>query len=307
MARFKVTFSFVSYIYTPTESYISGDVTPLNFLGILQKLIDVRNELLPQSVGWLSVRVGLHNGTRRSKKLAPGARNPFPGVDAGIIVPAAGRFDDSRNNFNNNITKVSLLMARAFDGDRESRSYLSLVPDLVVRDDEDAYFPANCPEWDNKLKAYRDELRGQQWSVFARKTPPAAPNIPIQAWIQPEAAPGHMAVVVAGAVPAGLVVPYPPVIVRNSKRRGTDRTSYNGTYTVSSVNTTMTPGSTVIFLQGTEAGDPTSVKKNGTLQVKLWDYYPIENVEPIQGTTRKRGNSAAGQRGSSRKSNFLVQ
>ena len=299
MPRYKVTFSFQSYIYTPTESYISAGLEPGPFLTAVQRLIEARQRILPKSVAWLGVRIAQHNVKRRSKILRPGVRFPFANIDAGLSIPPNGLYDDTLGDQNNtNITKVSLLMDRTFDVDRSSKAYLAMVPDPVVRDDEDAYFPANYPDWAGKLESYNEELRESGWSIYARVIGAAAPDVPVVKWVNQEAQPSLLGAKIAAASSAGFA-DGKEVIVRNVRRRGTDRTSYNGTYDVDNVNATLFPGFVVVFLKDTQTGTADSIKKNGSIQLKTWDYYPILKSEPIWGTSRKRGNSAAGLRGRS--------
>lgn len=299
----KVTFVFTRSAWSPTESYISGDWGDQEFVAKLGTLIELRKFILPASAQWHRVRVGIHNGERKSRSHRPGVRLIVTGQD-GVTIPPNGSYNDNENGKNVDQMRSSLMVRRTFDNERQSNAYLSMVPDSIVIEEPAGYNPDGNAGWVGAMDQFHANLVEGGWTVYARKVTGDFTKRPVVKWISQEAAPSILGAVLT-AVNGAPFVARQQVLVSGVRRRGTDQQSYNGGYFVDSVNATLIPGHVVVFLQSTETGDPATIKRPGKIQIKDWTYFPIQFNEPISGVARKRGNSAAQQRGSRRKRNTL--
>lgn len=300
MARYKVTMGWDYAGQAPTETYISADSSASTAVTRIQKLIDKRNQLIANVVNWRGVRFSIYGSTRRSVFYPPGSRRPFDFPNP-VIIPSTGSYTPTANkdDYPDQI-KSSLQLRFTYDVDRTSTRYLSLAPDNVLVGTPTGYAPGKDAKWAGWLDEFIGVLINDNWSIRAQKGVAVNPKVEIRGWIQAQAAPSNMGFVVDAAPPIG-VVKGGKVKIESVRRKGTDALSYNGTYIVDELNTTLGPTYLAVYLRGTADGDVESIKLLGTARKIEYDVFPILKVEPIKATTHKRGNSFGRQRGRQKK------
>lgn len=296
MPRVKMTFGFDYAGYAPTETYISQDVSATTAGARMQELIDARQRLLPNTVGWRGIRFSYSDFKRRSVFYPPGQRQPFDWATP-VTIPRFGSYTPSigKDDYPDQV-KAALLLRLTYDIDRTTSRYMSMVPDNTLGQSPTGYFPAGDARWKEWFDAFCAVLVNRAWVIRAQKGDTLNPKVPIIDWVQEQAAPSRLGFVLPAAPPFG-AIQGEKVKVESVRRKGTDSLSYNGNYIVGAINTTLQPGNTIYYLRGTEDGDVESIKLLGTARRLGYDYFPILKVEGITATTHKRGNSFGRQRG----------
>lgn len=288
MTRYRVTIGLRQGRFGPTETYISPDITETALGPTVQNLIDKRNAMLFTNALWDGVRIGQADLVRRAQLYPPGI---YTAADDNIelTVPSAGiraltpvdkRPDQAR----------SCLHIRIMYGDQRSTlRYLSLVPDAIVVDEPQSLVRTRDNEWLTAYNNFVAFLVQGQWAIRARQRLGAYAPFPIGQWSQETAAPFRIGVSVKTTL-APSIVDGDEVAINGVRRRGTDRTSYNGHYFVDAVNLTAVPDYTTYYLRGTESGNPDSVKRKGTISKVGYQYFPMQTFSAIRSGIHKRGN-----------------
>ncbi len=287
MARYKVTFGFQSYVFGPSESYITGDISASALADTLNRLIGLRNNLLYDTTNWAGVRYGVVGGVRRSVFYPPGDYNLIEG-GAPLVVPAKGALSSTTIINRQDQARAALQIRVTYDNDRRVIRYLSFVPDNVLYDEPASFRPQQNPSWAAAFGLFQAELISGRWFIRARKRDGAFMPRPIVDWVQSSTSPTNLGVVLPAA-PAPGIVQGQMIQISGVRRKGWDKLSYNGRYFVQSVNTTLQPDFVVYYLRQTEAGDPASIKLPGTIQPIGYDYFAIQGYSGIRAGTHKRG------------------
>ncbi len=287
MAVYKVTFGLVQYTFGATESYFTGDLTPSALGPVVQQLLDRRNDLLFDTTLWTGVRVGLADGSRRAAFYPPGN---YSLANSGIelAVPARGTIAATAIARRSDQARSCMQMRIGFDTDRKSVRYLAFVPDSIILDEPASVDLAKDPAWGSTFVNFRNELISGRWFVRGRNRGAGFTELPIRGWTQSATAPNLTGIILDSAPAPGIVVG-DFVVVKGSRRRGTDKMSYNGRYYIPSINTTLVPDSIVLWLGSSEAGDPASIKLPGKVQRVGMTYFPIQICTSLRGGVHKRG------------------
>lgn len=305
MPHYAVTFGFQKGTMGPTETYISPSVSGSNAVAQVQSLINRRNSILFNNVAWAGIRLSLapslapaNNNKQRSSFYPPGTyRWLQTGVD--LVVPAFGSYVTTTVLRRPDQTRSCIQIRLTYDTDRQTTRYLSFCPDNVILDEPASVNLDLLPDWRDKFFLFRDEIIAKGWSIKARARGAGFEEIPITKWVQALTAPTNVGVAVAN-LPAPSIGLNDRVSIKGVRRRGTDSLSYNGTYLVYGINTTLEPDSIIFYLNGTEIGDPASIKLRGTIQKKGYTYSPIQQIEAVRGGVHKRGKPLGTPRGRSK-------
>lgn len=286
--RYRVTFALQTGGIGASETYISPQVEVGSAAGIIDALIRSRNTMLFTITTWRSVRIGLYGERRRSTPYPPGTYRPFaaaatitvPGTGLVTTTPIAARPDQAR----------SCLQVRVrFDSDRSTLRYLSFVPDGILYDEAKGVDFSQAPAgWSAAYANFQDRLINDGWGLKAQQKSGGFAPKTIANWVTSAAAPNLMGFVLP-ALPAPGIAVTEEVQVSGVKRKGTDRTSYNGKYVVQAINETTLPGSLIYYLRNTEAGDPASIRKMGTVNRIAYDVFGFQQLTSIRPGVHKRG------------------
>lgn len=294
MPRYAVTFGFVQHIIGATETYITGDVTGTIRRDNIQNLIDLRNGFLFSSVQWTGVRVtqipdppGVNNNKQKSAFMVPGIHEPW-GDGKFITIPRVGGWAGNASHPNPDQARACIIQRFRYDTDRWARRFLAFASDDVLMNEPGGVDLNGDPLWTKEWQKFIAELVSGRWYIKARRRDAGYEEIPIVRWVQSQTAPANIGVVV-NSLPAPGITENMRISIKGTRRRGTDRVSYNGQYTVRNVNEAFETGKFAYYLQGTESGDPDSVKKNGTIQRVGHNYYTIQAVAAHKVGVHKRG------------------
>jgi hypothetical protein len=319
MPVYKVTIGFVRNVFGASETYYTAEGTTDSAIGpTVETLLNYRAKMLPVGVEFVGVRIGLAPvanlqtpAPRRSNFYPPDVYNLNEDGIA-LTVPATGKLPatvDDENAFLNgkqecDQAKASLMCRIRFDSDRRANRYLCFPPDNVLFSEPDSYHPDGYPGWNTLMLGFLPLLKSGGWQIRARSRDPGYTETPIVSWYQAAAAPSIMGVVLPSQ-PATTIVPGDWVAIKGVRRKGTDKTSYNGKYRVSSINPTFASGQIVIYLEGSEAGQASTVKIPGSIQKVAYKYYPFDFFSGYKATTHKRGRPFSAPLGRRKKQTSL--
>lgn len=291
-ARWKVTFNLQTGGIGASESYITRSTENTSVTSLIGALITSRNTLLFDVTTWRSVRISLYGARRRSSPYPPGTYQPFV-AEQSLVVPGTGAMPTTAVDRRPDQARACLQVRAGFDGDRTVIRYLSFVPDSILYDEiKGIDFSKAPPGWAAAYNNFIARLANDGWSIRALQKTGAFAPITIANWVTAAAAPNLMGFVLP-AVPAPGISVTETVQVSNVRRRGTDKTSYNGRYVVQSINETLMPGSLIYYLRNTEAGDPASIKKMGTVNRIGYAEFAFQRYTPIRPGVHKRGKPAS--------------
>jgi hypothetical protein len=185
--------------------------------------------------------------------------------------------------------KASLQIRLTGADGRWKNVYLAGIPDLVIAENPEGPRITFIPQFNKVLGLYLRQLEQDPWG-FAGQTTAGLALPPTQILAASKlVGNGLVGVTINGAAPAGLatktVKVYGVVMLNRALA------NYNGIRTIDSIAADFpAPGSTTIYLRGTEAVDVTKVRLYGTIQTLEFANVKYTGGTPIAQTTRKRGN-----------------
>lgn len=301
MPVYKVTLGFVSHIMGPSESYWSREGATDSDIGdLVSKLLDARIKLISESVQLTGVRIGLAP-LANTDQPAPRRSNFYPpdtytmaadGIN--LTVPGKGRMVAQVLPVGKTLAPVndqtrSCLQVRVrFNADRRSNRYFAFPPDNVLFAEPNSFRPGEAPFWRDDFYAFQQHLQQYGWQIRARSADPGYEPVSILKWVMGEVAPSPMGAIVASTPPPAFNMG-DWVVVKGVRRKGTDQLSYNGKYQIAQINKTFDTGLWAIYLAGTEAGEPLSIKIPGKMQKIAYRYYSIDFFTGLRAAVHKRG------------------
>lgn len=299
MSTYKVTIGIKTTYFSATETYWSKDTDAAGIGPLVTALLAARSGMLMNSWTFRGVRIGDAILKRRSKLYTPGTyTTAASGID--MFVPQTGALVGGSTNGYADQARAALMADLRFGTDRHSRRYFAGVPDAVLGNEENGVQTGGFPNFLTAFIAFRDRLVADGWRIRCQdKTGIGLPK-PIKTWGKLTTDPSNVYVAVLDANVITLDEKR-FIYIENTRRRGTDRTSYNGRYYVEDVIANPADGTTRYVLRGTETGDPASVKLPGTIRSLVYTFLNITGLVTEQSVTHKRGNSFAQPRGSRRR------
>ena len=295
MPHYRITLMLQNGPMGGSETYYTGNISESSLLSRVEQLIGARNPLLFTTTSWQGIRISVEDQRRRSVLVRPGLWAPTVGRIP-IEIPQYGVIEPTAVARRQDQWRSVLQLRFRFDVDRQTQRYLLGIPDSIIKDNPGAFNLAGDPAWKQRFDQYVATMMSGSWYLKARARGAGYQIITIADWVQSQVAPAQLGVALAAAPPPGISAG-DWVTVQGVRLRGNSRTSYNGKYLVSSVNATLIPNRVVVFLRDTEAGDPSLVRIPGTIQRIGYDFYPINEVTPVQGATHKRGRPTTAPRG----------
>jgi len=302
--NYRVTFGLSHANFGATETYILTGSGFSSIGPVIQRLIDKRNKLLVTYTTWTGVRVAelpddlMVPGPRRASIfMIPGT---YSLADHGIqlTVPTRGVYLPASTTDETDQSRSCIQLSLEYGDFRHTIRYLAFVPDTCVRSEPNSLDTATNPGWFTALGTFELELQNGPWYVIARTRTGAFAPKSILRWIQAEAAPTNLGVVLPAAPAPGITTDN-FVFIAGVRRRGTDKMSYNGRYKVYSVVNLDETGEVAVFLATSEAGDPNSVKLPGSIAIQGKSVLKIGRVNKLRGGVHKRGKPLGVPRGRS--------
>lgn len=296
MPRYRMTMFFEQSGFGWSETYYTPNATGTQAAFKVQKMLDLRKEMLPPTVGIVGVRLADESFQRRSIFLVPRSGHQWPTNGVTLNVPGAGSFTVTGERDQDQV-RAALQYRVQFDTDRSTTRYIATIPDLLSKTEFNSLDFAAVPEWSKKLNLFYTELQSGGWLVRARKFTGDFAVKNVLTWRYKESTTGVIGVEVENTdalnVKAG-----DRVHIRNVRRTKTSRQgSMNGVWVVHSV----VPGSTgvpqQIYLRTSEGLSPSDMKDPGKIQKVGFDLFPIEAATSVRLGIHKRGKPSLTPRG----------
>jgi len=287
MSRYRVTLGFLKHTMGPTETYITPDVQVGNATALIQRMIDLRSEILFDTVSYTGVRISTEGVKARSVMYPPGGFYPFVKGQV-LTVPERGKKSSSAVTARPDHTRTCLQVRLTYDTDRRCVRYFNFPPDAITLDEPGTIFMSGDLPYALGFDKFWNELIEKGWAINARNRGEGYASFAIKDWVQASSSPANLGVSVP-LLPAPGIQLGDKVKISGVRRRGRDQTSYNGEYLVHSVNPTLVPDMVVYYLRGTESGDPETVRIPGTITKLGKAYFPIQSAEALRTGSHKRG------------------
>lgn len=296
MANHRVTFFFNQSVMGWSETYISKDVAANGAAAVIQRLINARNQILWREENkWVGVRDAIVGLTRNSQAYLPGSNKYFGGGT--LTVPAQGqRVSLGGSTETPDQLRAVLQFLVIFDGTRKAIRYLSGIPDGLSQSEPGTFNLTANPDWVSNFNAFLDLLVSDGWRVQGIVAPTPLNNVPVQALVVHDPAPGLLGIGMTSATLPALGDP-PLVHLRGFRRRGRGGVSLNGKFYVDSVNTTLRSGLTFWFLRGTSGNNPEDWKVLGKVQPVVNSDFAIQSTRIYRVGIHKRGRPSMAPRG----------
>lgn len=297
-SNFKVRVSWRQGSLSASELYYTpaielGNQTVANtWAKHITDLLNARSRMMFENQQITSVGIASEQDTRLSWILRPGSR-PWPTRTSAVVqIPSTGNISITASRRPEQI-RVAVIMELTFGGGlRNSRRFISSVPDDVTNYDDQTVLYDKVPQWWKAFEGFRSELVKNSWSVKGKSYIGDAEPIEVAKVVVQSAAPSLVGVQVpTGAAPSewesGTVIDLAGFTMRDCPCP-----TINGRWTIDSRNDTLTPGFTIFYLADSANVDVTKVKTLGTAQLVAFDYLPIEDAIITTASIHQRGNGS---------------
>lgn len=295
MPRYTVTIGMAQASIGGNEAYISPDLTDDNATAAVQELLRLRRQCLPAACIFTGVRISKaavltapSDNKQKSAFNPPGSYHPFRRDHTLLIYSNGNLVDTEGTKTAGDQARACLQVRLTYDVDRRVIRYFNFVPDGVLQREPNSVNMNAVPAWKTNFDNFWKFLIDNHWAIKARNRGDGFGEFQIKGWVQAATAPFNVGVLVEQSPTPGLEV-NDRVAIRGVRRRGTDKTSYNGVYTVRNFVLAYEGSKNAYFLLASETGDPASVKKNGFLRKVGYTYYDIGHYEAIRAGIHKRG------------------
>lgn len=295
MSVYRVTIGMYMANIGATETYYSQDRSNIQIGGDVTRLLTRRAALFTKDVKFAGVRVGTAEDKRRSAFYPPG-RYTLAADGIALTVPVEGTAPDEIA-FTPDQARSVLQVRLTYATDRHAMRYLSFIPDEVIlaepRNPNLAFDVRYQVRWEAFV---RELVANPAWQIRARDSTTTRPEFEIVRWTKEPGETGLLGVLVK-KTDVTTIVQGDKVSIKNARRMAQFRVSYNGIYKVDRVDTTTDSANNIYYLQTTGEGDPTTIKKNGTIQKVTLRFFNIQGVTVVRPGIHKRGKPLGVPRG----------
>lgn len=302
MPQYRFTAMFNQSVIGWSETYWSrGLVSPPSMASLITAYMDARTAFLFSNQEVVGIRcaeieaAGIPGATvkRKSFFLTPG-NWVFPGTASQILIPSRGK-RLLASGFNPDQVRAAIQMRLTYDVGYTATRYLAGISDQVSYTEPGTVSLGGDSSWTAAYTNYLNHL-ATAWAIRARTNVTIDPEVPVEDLVSATTGPSVMGVVCAtGSGPTLLMSK--KVALKGFRPCRRSVPSINGTYRVSSINTTQIPGKIIYFLRGTEWVVPSDYNTLGTIQQVNYVIQSIQGVYTMRVGIHKRGRPSAAPRG----------
>jgi hypothetical protein len=314
MPNFKFTIKYGGHGFGPTESFFAQPTSIKRFVLTLNNYLKLRQQMLFPELEITGIRIGrtglssaLSDGrdpTRQSTFYPAGETFDFEDSGNALTVPNAGTYLGPTGSRGPAFANVSINERIQFNDNRFATRYIPFCPALDLGADKAGGNLGTDTKWFDLLKALQNmwigkgegDFTGEPFYIKAlARTGNATPKT-ILKWVTQTPTGGNIGAVIAASDNGGYASGV-EVFIHGTRRRPEPKVggpiklqSLNGNWRVDTVqNDSPITGQTTIFLQNTSGIDVTTVKKTGTISLKLYALFPIQDAFAVRTRTHKRG------------------
>lgn len=295
MAVYKLTLTWNQSVMGVSETYYTNDIAGSVVVDRINEFLIKRYALLWNVHETVGLRISVY-GSRRASLFFPPGNRKFPGTDKVLIIPSQGALTGAGLQTRPDQLRAVIQMLWMFGDNKQTIRYLSGIPDTVSATEPGTDDLTGNPQWVANFYAWRQWILDHGWQIRARTVPPTDPEFPAANLVVQQAAPGLLGVVVATALTPNFI-PGDKAHLRGFRPSKTSCSSINGIWFVDSVNTTLVPDHTVIWLRGSAGIDPNSQKTLGTIQRVKFTLFPVSYIGVYRVGIHKRGRPSPAPRG----------
>ena len=298
MSVYKVTLMWNQSVMGVSETYHTADVTPTTALARVQTFLQYRFAMLYPYQFAVGLRLATYGAKRQSVVLLP-PYDRFPGTNSFLQIPSTGNYKGESNQPNADQLRAVLQCRYSYDNTRAVYRYLSGIPDEVSYTEPNTVDFSKVPNWYQAFTAFKNNLISGGWQLRAKaitgiNAPAAVTGVTSQA-----AAPSLLGIVLPAATAPPIVQGSQIQLQHFRPAKFTRNPSVNGSWTVDSINTTLVPGSLIVYLRNSGTIDPTTVRITAlsTIQLVSYQLFPIQQMDWVRIGIHKRGRPSMAPRG----------
>jgi hypothetical protein len=298
MSVYKATLMWNQSIMGVSETWYSPDVSSSKIGQTLQAMLAARFALLGPNQFAVGVRLALYGAKRQSTVLLPPATT-IPGDTSVTIIPVSGTYKYAASSPGTDQLRGVLQYKLGYGDTRSVLRYMSGIPDAVSFTEPATINYGAEIRWFQALKRYFDLLISAGWQIRARAV--TGPNAPasVTGVTSQAAAPSLLGIVLPAATAPPIVQGSQVSLQHFRPAKFTRNATVNGTWTVDSVNATLTPGSLIVYLRNSSTIDPQTVRLTALSTIQLIGYslFPVQAIDPFRVGIHKRGRPSMAPRG----------
>lgn len=299
MSYFKVTMVWNHSVMGVSESYYSKSQDIKALPDAISALLSKRAALMYDDCYFVGVRVSAYPTIRQSSVLLPGIASSVL-LASSVKVPSAGTYSLATPGAVESQLRQTMQVSLGFNSTNTVPRYLSGIPQFITATEPATLNLSGAGRWLTAFNAFAAELIAN-WQIRARVPLPVInpPAPQIQNVISQTAGPSLLGIVISSTPPVTLQQGNRIQLTHFRPPKFTRLPTVNGMWTIDNLNTTMQPGSTVVFLKHSAAIDPTTVNFTDQSRLGLVAYqlYPITSFIPVRINTHKRGRPSMAPRG----------
>lgn len=286
--------SFYTLIDFSSQSSLQAACASIN------RLLQYRAQLLFDAAYFMSVSIASEVNRASSWLLGVGS-TPWPDKRSGgiITVPKGGQRATSPSSPDARAAMMRncVIVEQQYDfGHRKSRRYLAGVPEGALGQDLSSgrvqlQFQEE-PAWFSDLGVFGGYVTNGSWYLKAKNRTAPYNQQDVYNLVVAASSPAQVGVVLPGSLDTAVWHLGSRVDLSHFRpRRGQcPCPSINRRWVVASVNQTLIPGFSIVYLRGSETIDPTVYEHLGSIQLVNYTYYTVDSFNPVSGGVHNRGS-----------------
>jgi hypothetical protein len=295
---YKVTHMMNRSVMGASESWYTGDWSATQALQYIQELLAARMALVTYATETVGVRLAVYGAKRQSVVLLP-PYDVFPGTNSLLQIPAKGTYTGEVKNFGSDQYRAALQNRITYDNTRTVLRYMSGIPDAVSATEPATVDFSLTPQWKQALDRYYNILSSRGWSIRAKAITGINAPASVTGVTSMAAAPSLLGIILPAATAPPIVQGSSVQLQHFRAAKFTRNPTINGGWTVDSINTTLVPGSLIVYLRNSGTIDPTTVRITAlsTIQLVGYSLFTVQNVTWVRCGIHKRGRPSMAPRG----------
>lgn len=296
--QYKFTLMWNQSVMGVSETWYTPDWTVSQAIKGLQQYMSARFALLAYNQQCVGVRLSTYGAKRQSVVLLP-PYDTFPQSSSVIQIPPAGTYVPE-TKFSSMDQLRSVLQNRVtYNDTRTVYRYMSGIPDGVSYTEPATVNFFQNPSWKQYLDTYYRTIVSLGLQIRAKaitgiNAPATVTGVTSQA-----AAPSLLGIMLPAATAPPIVQGSQIQLQHFRPAKFTRNPSVNGSWTVDSINTTLVPGTLIVYLRNSGTIDPTTVRLTAlsTIQLVAYSLFPVQDMTWVRVGIHKRGRPSMAPRG----------
>lgn len=296
--QYKITHMINQSVMGASETWYTPDWSTSQAISYIQQMLQNRMALLPKTTSTVGVRIAAYGAKRQSVALLP-PQDIFPGTNFLLRIPTYGSYANETTNVGSDQFRAALQIRCQYNNTRSVIRYLAGIPDGISNVEPATVNFANNPKWKQAYDQWWGQLVNAGFSINAKSITGNNAPATVTGVTTMAAAPSLLGIVLPAATAPPIVQGSQVQLQHFRPAKFTRSPTINGGWTVDSTNSTLTPGSLIVYLRNSSTIDPNTVRITALSTIQLLGYqlYPIQQVAWVRVGIHKRGRPSMAPRG----------